>query len=109
MSASAPLLTSGAFALTEPSDVFPRLTAYQQMRLGRVALLPFFQPGDPDVATAISDLKGAYGAILLSNHGPVVASSGLQDAVHAIEELEQTARIYLLIGGRPVRLVPTSP
>jgi ribulose-5-phosphate 4-epimerase/fuculose-1-phosphate aldolase len=90
------------------NDVFPPLTAYQLMRVGKVALLPYFEPGDPRIGKAIEELRGTYGSILLANHGPVVASYTLDDAVNAMEELEQTARVYLLVGSRPLRLVPNS-
>ncbi len=60
------------------------------------------------VGEAIDALDGAYGAILLANHGPVVAGRSLEEASHAIEELEQTARVHLLTTGRPLNLVPQS-
>ena len=91
----------------DPADVFPPLTAYYLMRVGRTALLPYFRPGDPAVADAISGLNGTYSAILLANHGPVVAGANLDEATWAIEELEQTARLKLLLGAN-ARLVPQS-
>jgi ribulose-5-phosphate 4-epimerase/fuculose-1-phosphate aldolase len=84
----------------DPNDVFPPLTAYYLMKVGRTALLPYFRPGDPKVADAIDALEGRYSAILLANHGPVVAGMTLDEAGAAIEELEQTARLYLLVGDR---------
>lgn len=88
-----------------PEDVFPPLTAYYLMKVGRTALLPYFRPGDPLVADAINALEGRYSAILLANHGPVVAGVSLSDTMFAIEELEQTAKIHLLTAhSRPLLL-----
>ena len=87
-------------------DVFPPLTAYYLMRVGKTALLPYFQPGDPAIAEAILGLKGCYGAVLLANHGPVVAGQSLGEACNAIEELEQTAKLLLLLRNEAHNLVP---
>ena len=89
----------------DPEDVFPPMTAYYLMKLGRTALLPYFRPGDPRVAQAIDALGGRYSSVLLANHGPVVAGTSLVEAASAIEELEQTARLYLLVGHRNCRLL----
>lgn len=90
----------------DPEDVFPPLTPYYLMRVGRTALIPYHRPGDPAVGDAIRGLAGRYGAVLLSNHGPVVAGVSLDAAVWAIEELEETARLHLLLRGQRPRLLP---
>lgn len=92
----------------DPEDVFPPLTAYYLMRVGRTALVPFHPPGDPAVSAAIKGLAGRYSAVLLSNHGPVVAGTSLEAAVWATEELEETAKLHLLLRGLDPRLVPAS-
>ncbi len=81
----------------DPENVFPPLTAYSLMRVGRAALVPYFRPGDPAIAEVIKNLGGRYGSVLLANHGPVVAGTTLESAVNAVEELEQTARLGLLL------------
>ncbi len=83
----------------DPEDVIPPLTAYAVMRVGKVALLPFFVPGDPAMADALRGLGGRRSAVLLANHGPVVASKDLEAAVFAMEELEETAKLALLLRG----------
>lgn len=88
-----------------PADVFPPLTAYYLMKVGRTALLPYFRPGDPRVVNAIDALEGRYSSILLANHGPVVSGLSLTEAGAAIEELEQTAKLYLLVGHRQANLL----
>ncbi|MFG1344076.1 aldolase [Xanthobacter autotrophicus DSM 431] len=83
----------------DPRSALPPMTPYYLMRCGQTALLPYFRPGDPAVADAIRGLAGRYSSVLLANHGPVVASDTLEAAVFATEELEETARLYLLLRG----------
>ena len=86
-------------------DVFPPITAYAVMQVGKLALAPYYAPGDAALADAVRRLAGKHHAILLANHGPVVAGTSLTAAVYAIEELEQTARLMLLLQGQPTRLL----
>jgi ribulose-5-phosphate 4-epimerase/fuculose-1-phosphate aldolase len=81
----------------DPRAVLPPMTPYYLMRAGQTALVPYHRPGDPAVADAIRGLAGRYASVLLANHGPVVAGDTLEAAVFAIEELEETARLYLLV------------
>ncbi|WP_317057492.1 3-oxo-tetronate 4-phosphate decarboxylase [Roseovarius rhodophyticola] len=90
---------------TDPDDVLPRLTPYSLMRLGRVKLLPFFLPGDAAMGDAVRGLAGKRAAVLLANHGPVVAGKDLWAAVYAMEELEETAKLALLTRGANPRLL----
>ncbi|WP_448095827.1 3-oxo-tetronate 4-phosphate decarboxylase [Luteibacter yeojuensis] len=92
----------------DPVSVLPPLTPYYVMRVGDTALVPYHRPGDPAVADAIRGLAGRYASVLLANHGPVVAGTSLTAAVNAIEELEETARLFLLLRGlHPRTLSPT--
>ncbi|MGW6780706.1 3-oxo-tetronate 4-phosphate decarboxylase [Brucella pseudogrignonensis] len=84
---------------TDPENMLPPLTAYSIIKLGKVKLLPYFMPGDPAIGAAIKGLAGKRSAVMLANHGPVVAASDLEAAVYAIEELEETARLALLTRG----------
>ncbi|MEM9044709.1 MAG: aldolase [Pseudomonadota bacterium] len=83
----------------DPDNVLPPLTAYSIMRLGKVKLLPHFRPGDPAMGDAVRALGGRRSAVLLANHGPVVAAKDLETAVFAMEELEETAKLALLTRG----------
>ena len=94
-----------SLADVDPESVFPPLTAYAIMQLGRLALAPYYPPGDESLAEAVRNLAGKHHAILLANHGPVVAGATLDAAVNAIEELEQTAKLMLLLRGQPLRLL----
>jgi ribulose-5-phosphate 4-epimerase/fuculose-1-phosphate aldolase len=91
----------------DPRAALPPLTAYYVMKCGATALVPYYRPGDPAVADAIRGLAGKYSSVLLANHGPVVAGESLEAAVFAIEELEETAKLYLLLRGlNPRYLTP---
>ena len=92
----------------DPANVLPPMTAYYVMRVGRTALVPYYRPGDPAVADAIRGLAGRYSAVLLANHGPVVAGKDLEAAVYATEELEETAKLRLLLHGLNPRLLKPS-
>ena len=85
------------------TEVLPPLTAYYVMRVGALALVPYYPPGDAALAQAVGRLAGRHHAVLLANHGPVVAGSSLSAAVDAVEELEATAKLYLLLRGERVR------
>ena len=87
----------------DPADVMPALTAYYIMRVGRLPLVPYFAPGDPDLAHAVRAMAGRHHAVLLANHGPVVAGTSLADAQYATEELEETARLFLLLQSHALR------
>ncbi|MBE2259948.1 MAG: aldolase [Candidatus Accumulibacter sp.] len=89
----------------DASDLLPPLTAYYVMRIGCLPLVPYFPPGDAALADAVCGLAGKHHALLLANHGPVVAGSSLSAATDAVEELEATARLYLLLRGQPLRLL----
>lgn len=88
-------------------DVLPPLTAYYVMRVGRLPLIPYFAPGDLDLARAVEEMASDHHAVLLANHGPVVAGKSLEDAVYATEELEETAKLFLALRGMRTR--PLTP
>jgi ribulose-5-phosphate 4-epimerase/fuculose-1-phosphate aldolase len=91
----------------DAANALPPLTPYFVMKCGSVAMLPYYRPGDPAVADAIRGLAGRHSSVLLANHGPVVAGDTLEAAVFAMEELEETAKLYLLLRGlNPRHLSP---
>ena len=83
----------------DPDNFLPPMTPYSIMKLGRVKLLPFFLPGDPEMGRAVHGLAGKRSAVMLANHGPVVAGKDVEAACYAIEELEETARLAILMRG----------
>jgi ribulose-5-phosphate 4-epimerase/fuculose-1-phosphate aldolase len=86
-----------------PRDVLPPLTAYFVMRVGKLPLIPYFRPGDRALAEAVRAEARQHRAVLLANHGPVVAGKSLGDAIDSAEELEATAKLVLMLGERPTR------
>ena len=87
----------------DPRDVMPPLTAYYVMRIGALPLVPYFAPGDMALADAVRGYAARHHAVLLANHGPVVAGTSLAAAADAVEELEATAKLFLLLRGSRVR------
>ncbi|MGE0768265.1 MAG: 3-oxo-tetronate 4-phosphate decarboxylase [Hyphomicrobiaceae bacterium] len=84
-------------------NCLPPITAYYVMRIGKLPLVPFFPPGDEALAEAVAKLAGRHHAVLLANHGPVVSGSSLSAAQDAVEELEETAKLYLMLRNEKVR------
>lgn len=80
-----------------PDDALPPITAYYVMRVGQLPLLPYYLPGDAELAAAVGRVAAHHRAVLLSNHGPVVAGKSLDSAVYSAEELEETAKLYLML------------
>ena len=87
------------------SNCLPPITAYYAMRIGRLPLVPYYPPGDETLANAVGAVAGKHHAVLLANHGPVVAGSSLSAAQDAIEELEETAKLFLMLRGERLRLL----
>jgi ribulose-5-phosphate 4-epimerase/fuculose-1-phosphate aldolase len=88
-------------------NCLPPLTAYYVMRVGQLPLVPYHPPGDESLALAVENLATDHHAVLLANHGPVVSGTSLSTALYAIEELEETAKLFLLLRGSETR--PLSP
>lgn len=87
----------------DEDNFLPPLTPYAIMKLGKVKLLPFFLPGDPAMGEAVRGLAGKRSAVMLANHGPVVAGRDVETACNAIEEFEETARLAMILRGTDAR------
>ena len=81
----------------DPANVLPPITAYYVIKIGTLPLIPFYPPGSLDLAKAVREMASKHHAVLLANHGPVVAGTSLRDAVTATEELEETAKLFLML------------
>lgn len=89
----------------DADDCIPPLTPYVVMRVDQVALVPYFRPGDERGGELIRALGGRYSAALLANHGPVVSGKDLTSTVYASEELEETAKLLMILHGAEVRML----
>lgn len=92
-------------ANVDRKNVIPPITAYYVMRVGTLPLVPYYRPGNKALAEAVRSFADKHHAVLLANHGPVVAGSSLSAAVYAIEELEETAKLYLMLQGCKTRFL----
>ncbi|MFN0318178.1 MAG: 3-oxo-tetronate 4-phosphate decarboxylase [Burkholderiales bacterium] len=86
-------------------DPIPPITAYYVMKIGKLILLPYFPPGDSSLANAVKQVASKHHAVLLANHGPIVAGDDLESAVYATEELEETAKLYLMLRHEKLKLL----
>ena len=91
----------------DDDNVLPPLTAYFAMRIGTLPLLPYFAPGDSGLEELAERKAHDHLALLLRNHGPIVSGRSLAAAMDALEELEETAKLFLLLRGQSTR--PLSP
>ena len=88
---------------TDTADAMAPITPYMVMRVGPVPALPYTKPGSAEVGALVRASAGEHAAVLLANHGPVVAGTSLENAVYTMEELEETAKLLILTRGQPVR------
>jgi 3-dehydro-4-phosphotetronate decarboxylase len=93
------------------SDVLPPITPYFVMKVGHVPLVAYRRPGDPTTASAVAALIAArradglpLRAVLLDRLGPNVWHRSPAEASAVLEELEETARLWLMT--RPPPLTP---
>ncbi|MFF8572663.1 3-oxo-tetronate 4-phosphate decarboxylase [Streptomyces sp. NPDC015408] len=91
----------------DPDNVLPPLTAYYAMRVGPLPLLPYHAPGDRSLEPLAERTARTHHAVLLANHGPVVAGASMEQAADTVEELEETAKLHLLLRGHSTR--PLTP
>jgi ribulose-5-phosphate 4-epimerase/fuculose-1-phosphate aldolase len=89
----------------DEDDVLPPLTPYYVLRVGRLPLVPYGRPGDASLSVAVRERARESHALLLANHGPIVAAPTLAQAAAAAEEIEETAKLMLLTHGLKTRLL----
>lgn len=90
----------------DQANPIPPLTPYFVMRVGRtMPVVPYYRPGDAAMEPAIHEAAKGARAVLLANHGPVVSGKTLTDAVYAAEELEEAAKLFLMLRGQSPRLL----
>ncbi len=89
-------------ATLNPVQPFAPLTPYYFMRVAPLGIVPYLRPGSPQLVRAIDEAARNHHCILLRNHGTVCAGASISEAADRAEELEATARLALLLDGRPV-------
>jgi ribulose-5-phosphate 4-epimerase/fuculose-1-phosphate aldolase len=92
----------------DPASCIPPITPYFVMRVGKLPLIAYFRPGDKALAKEIVKHADKHAAVLLANHGPVVSGNDLDSAMYAMEELEETSKLMLLLRGHKIRTLDKS-
>jgi 3-dehydro-4-phosphotetronate decarboxylase len=103
-----------ALSLNNAEDeLLPALTPYFVIKVGHVPLIPYHRPGDPQAASLVAQTIARYGeagtpirAVMLARLGPNVWHDSPAQAMAVLEELEETARLWLLSQPQPVALKP---
>jgi ribulose-5-phosphate 4-epimerase/fuculose-1-phosphate aldolase len=93
---------TAASCLPPDADGFcpvPALTPYQVMRFPRIPIAAYARPGSAELAESLTSIAGAYGSLLMSNHGLLVAADGLDRAVDLAEELEAALQLHFILQG----------
>lgn len=89
----------------DKDDIMRPFTPYYVMKVAPLPLLPYFKPGSPEIAAALTKKAASADCFLLANHGPVVTGKTLEETVNIAEELEETAKLFFLLrsADSPVR------
>lgn len=88
----------------DPEDAVTAFTPYLTMRAGKVALLPYLRPGHADLGAEVAArIAAGYRCMLLANHGSLIAADTMEAAVAIAVELEESARLQLMLRGMPAR------
>ncbi|MGH8329497.1 MAG: aldolase [Pseudomonas sp.] len=85
----------------QADDILPPLTPYQVMKVGHIPLIGYQRPGSPKVAEQVAQLANSVRGVMLERLGPVVWESSVSRASYALEELEETARLWLMSHPKP--------
>jgi len=93
------------------ADILPPITPYYVMKVGHVPLIPYRRPGDPEAAAGVAaaiEAAASRGtplrAVLLDRLGPNVWHASPAEAMAVLEELEMTARLWLMCSPKPAPL-----
>ncbi|WP_158969519.1 3-oxo-tetronate 4-phosphate decarboxylase [Paraglaciecola sp. L3A3] len=82
---------------TDNSNVVPTFTPYLTMRLGPIAMVPYFAPGDDALAESVGKVAAKHAGIIMANHGPIVSAETVESCVYGMEELEESCKLALLL------------
>lgn len=82
-------------------EILPPITPYQVMKVGRVPLIKYRRPGHAAVAAEVKPLAASVRAVMLERLGPVAWGESVEQAAWTIEELEETAQLWLMSNPKP--------
>jgi ribulose-5-phosphate 4-epimerase/fuculose-1-phosphate aldolase len=88
----------------QEDNILPPLTPYQVMKVGQIPLIGYERPGSPKVAQRVAQLANSVRGVMLERLGPVIWESSVAKAAYALEELEETARLWLMSNPKPAPL-----
>jgi len=90
-------------------DLVPPITPYFVMKVGHVPLIPYHRPGDPFVGELVAQRIATMRergtpirAVMLERLGPNVWHGSPGEASAVLEELEETARLWLMTRPAPL-------
>ncbi|WAH55645.1 aldolase [Pseudomonas silvicola] len=84
-----------------PDSILPPITPYQVMKVGPIPLIAYERPGSPLVADQVALLANSVRGVMLERLGPVIWEASVAKAAYALEELEETARLWLMTEPKP--------
>ena len=87
-------------------DALPVLTPYYGMRIPCLPVVPYLPPGDPELGSEVEKRIAHTPVLLLRNHGSIAVGATLPEAAALAEEIEETARLFFILGGRGQALSP---
>ena len=89
-------------------DAVQPLTPYLTMRLGAIGTVPYFAPGDTQLVQAVKEKTKKHAGVLMENHGPIVAAGDIVKAMYAIEELEESCKLQLMLQSMATKTIPAN-
>lgn len=97
------LTALSCLATLDTANAIKAFTPYYVMRIKQLPVIPYYRPGAPEIAEELGRRAKEGKAFLLANHGVVVTGEDLYDAADNAEELEETAKLFFLLQGQPIR------
>ncbi len=85
----------------QPQDILPPITPYQVMKVGHLPMIPYARPGSDSAALHVASLADQVRGVMLERLGPVIWESTVSKAAYVLEELEETAKLWLMSSPKP--------
>ena len=88
----------------DSSCAIPVYTPGYSMRVGELPILPYMTPGSVELCDHVFPLIAERNSVLLANHGPLAVGRSMEEALNIIEEIEDEAKLFLLLGDRGIAM-----